>query len=385
LTGPHINSGVESEVLSCTMVKNNREGELEDRNDQWMALYLAHLTASFVFLKEHHCCCVGISWGMGVVLPFLIFFHLLLFSSCESCELFSTNTTDVVVSSEAELIDAISCQIPKITIGQDLMISNEILIFNQSLILSSLDHNKLVADKSRIFSIQLSNVTFMNLDFSGGEIIGDGGTMKVETNSRILIENSTISRGNATRGGGISLTDSFLSLTLIRIESNTAEVSGGGIDCVKSHLIALSTHFSNNYGKFGGSIASDSCQLNFEDSSVSNSTALGAGGCIYAIQDSNLEMLKTNLSSCRVELSSTGLNEASQGGCLFGSDILLSLSWTEISNCFAAVGSAFRLTEAQIQMSNSNIHSNVALASTMEVFGMSSEITVTNSSIFSNL
>jgi hypothetical protein len=309
----------------------------------------------------------------------------LLFSTYKSCELSSPNVEYLVVFSEAELVDAISCQIPNISLGQDLLITNEILIFNQSLIMSSLDNNKLIADKTRIFSIQLSNVTFKNLVFIGGEIIGDGGAIKIETNSRISIENSTVSNGNATRGGGVSLTDSFLSLDLVRMESNTAEGSGGGLDCVRSHITTLHAHFSSNHGSFGGSVAFETCQISFQDSYIANSTALMAGGCIYAVEDSDLTMLRTNISSCRVELSSTGLNEASQGGCLLGSDIVLSLSWTEISNCFAAVGSAFRLTETKIQISNSNIHNNVALTSTMEVFGVSSEVIVVNSSIFSNL
>jgi hypothetical protein len=317
---------------------------------------------------------------MGVWLLLTLFVWR--FFSAFSCDNYLKIDT-AIVSSYEDLIDAINCEVLNITIAQDIVIVNQILIVNQTVTITSEAYSSLIASDSRILFIQNSNVSLSNLEFHGGEIAGDGGAILSER-STVSLKNSRIYHGKASRGGGISLIDSIFLIDQTIVEESSAHESGGGIDCRRSHLSIQNSFLTNNTASSGGSIASDDCLITLNDSSLSNSTAQRSGGCLSAIESSEIILIKTNLSFCRVELSPSQLNEVSQGGCVFGSNVLLSFTLTEISNCFAALGSAFRLTETQLLISQSNIHHNFALSCTLLIIGVSSDLTILDSNLYSN-
>jgi predicted outer membrane repeat protein len=317
----------------------------------------------------------------------MVYFLLLIFlrfSVGRCCDNFY-NITSTTVSTYSDLIDAIDCEVNNILLVNDIQVVNEILIVNQTVSITSEYSNSLISQDNRIFFILNSNVTLSNLIFhGGGEMLnGNGGLIFIE-NSMISLKNSTISSGKATHGGGLSFIHSDILLDQILIENNSVLDLGGGIECSHSQLIITNSLFKNNTSQSGGSIASKNCHLTLINTTLMTSTAVKNGGCLYGIELSQFFIIQTNFSSCRVELSPSQLNEVSQGGCIFGSNLILSLNDTIISNCFAAIGSAFRVTETQMTIFNSKIHHNLALSSTIEVIGASSNLSIHYSALYSN-
>ena len=83
-----------------------------------------------------------------------------------------------------------------------------------------------------VTGISIHNSTIISgFTFTGGNVLGDGGGIHVDTNAQPLLENLIISGNQATNTGGGLFTDSGSPLLLVNvvIYSNTADLYGGGV------------------------------------------------------------------------------------------------------------------------------------------------------------
>lgn len=219
----------------------------------------------------------------------------------------------------------------------------------------------------------------------GGQIPEEDGVAISIDHSDIVIEKSFLLGGMALRGGGIFIKNSKLSMRDVTMKNNSATIIGGSVSCISSDILVSESKFSFNLAYLGGSIGLDNCSLTANTTSIMESTASYQGGGLYAIQSSSIRLESVIMSRCRVEMSPTGLTDASQGGGLYVSNSLkIELINTEIFESFASIGSALKIVESQITISSSLIHHCSGSSALIEVLGAGTVLTMTDTQMFSN-
>lgn len=313
-------------------------------------------------------------------------------SSSSSCNNY-LNITNITVSSYSELLQSISCSISIIFISSNIYFDNEIIINNNKNITliglpssssSSPPSIQLTSNTTRIFLLTNSTLKVYNIIFNGGNIYSNGGIID-SYQSYLLLKNCILQNSIAINGGSLSIQNTSLILDEVQIIQNQAHSLGGGIYCLTSNIQIISSLSSNNIAEYGGFMNLQSCNLDIQKTSIFNNTATLSGGCLYITGNSDISILKSSFKNCRVNLSPSGLSEDSEGGCIFSSNgVSITIIETEFSNNFAAVGSVFRMTSTKLTVSDSLIHNNAGLSSTIEILGVSSLVNVLRSKLYSN-
>lgn len=210
---------------------------------------------------------------------------------------------------------------------------------------------------SRIFQIVDASVTLEGLTMVGGSA-GFGGAIHAFGDDVALNIVSSAITGNVASvlGGGIYVaSQSSLILTSSTIEGNTAGGVGGGIAAYSDTEITLddSTLTGNTADINGGGIyVSGKSTASIIDSMVTANSAGLDGGGIIVFLDSDLTLSRSTVDS----------NVAGRfgGGIAGRQSIVISLTDTAISGNSAAHGGGIRTNRTDLNLSNSNVTSNVA-------------------------
>lgn len=185
-------------------------------------------------------------------------------------------------------------------------------------------------------------------------IVGNGGSGLLEINDAVVVIERLVLNGGASgsRGGGILITASSVTLKNSEVSGNSAQVEGGGIDVnSNSHLILDTSIISANYSQSDGAgVHVVQSSVTLSNSSIFDNSANSEGGAIWA-------------NSSLVSLSNTTVsnNSASIGAGIFSSNSTVTLANTTLSGNSAALsGGAVRGVGGNLNFYNTTIVKNVA-------------------------
>ncbi len=174
---------------------------------------------------------------------------------------------------------------------------------------------------NKTLPVTLTGPTNVAITISGGGSIED---VSVQGSSGLSISNLTLTQGNGSNGGALSISGGTVSINdctinnssatsggggiymsggsvLVEnsiIQGNTAPGSGGGISASGGTLTVLNSTIENNQaGGGGGGIYIDSVAL-LENSTIQNNTSQGSGGGgIYVYQDSDFTVISCTINA----------------------------------------------------------------------------------------
>ena len=167
-----------------------------------------------------------------------------------------------------------------------------------------------------------ASATIRDAVLSGNKAEEDGGavfTMNsfLEADSRLVMENCTVSGNSAKNGGGLSLyTDAVL--TNCRIEGNSATDIGGGVwadveeNIGKAETVRFnSTEFLNNTAQTGGALyAQSKGHVVLHECSVRGNQADRAGGGVYTCNYTKLALLGADIEENTARMTGSGVYAA---------------------------------------------------------------------------
>ncbi|MBT3224364.1 MAG: hypothetical protein HN348_35300, partial [Proteobacteria bacterium] len=133
---------------------------------------------------------------------------------------------------------------------------NVVDIYDSTVVLSNLSIDG--ASERRPMQIQYNSaVQLLNMALFGGpdNSSNDGGSLLIESNSVVSLDNAhLVTATDARRGGQIAAFDSDLSLVDSFVSQGDASEYGGGIYAIDSILSLENTTVDNNYGYEGGGL-----------------------------------------------------------------------------------------------------------------------------------
>ena len=137
----------------------------------------------------------------------------------------------------------------------------------------------------------------------------DFGILAVQSGAHVRLANLTLTGGAASRGGGIEVTGSELSLVNVTVSGNHAEGTGGGIYVDDSQVfLDRSTVSGNSSAVHGGGIYNDG-KVTLTSSTVRDNSAASSGGGIYNISSDLTVLLSTIQGN-----EAAGLEDGFEGG-----------------------------------------------------------------------
>jgi len=133
-------------------------------------------------------------------------------------------------------------------------------------------------------------VSSMNTQVNGNRVTnGPGGA--IMSNGPVLIEGSTVSENSSSGSGGAILADANVTLSSATLSGNTSDANGGAIYSYQNVNMSDSTLTHNTATANGGAIDAKTVISTIANSNnvnvLSNNTAGGSGGAIYAEGNSN--------------------------------------------------------------------------------------------------
>ncbi|HET9223197.1 MAG TPA: CSLREA domain-containing protein [Roseiflexaceae bacterium] len=127
----------------------------------------------------------------------------------------------------------------------------------------------------------IGTLALNNSSISGNTSSYVGGGISNSSGGTLELDNSIVSGNAAGAGGGISSVNAAVLLTNSAVSGNTTSNSGGGTSSLNSTLTVNNSTISGNTstGDYGGGISSGDGTLTVNNSTISgNSAHLGAGG-----------------------------------------------------------------------------------------------------------
>jgi predicted outer membrane repeat protein len=135
------------------------------------------------------------------------------------------------------------------------------------------------------------------------------GILKVRNDAHVRLANLTLTGGADSRGGGIEVAGSELSLVNVTVSGNSAGGTGGGMYVDDSQVfLTRSTVIGNSSAVHGGGIYSDG-ELTLTNSTVRDNSAASSGGGIYNIS-SDLTLVQSTIQGNEA----VGLDDGIEGG-----------------------------------------------------------------------
>ena len=216
----------------------------------------------------------------------------------------------------------------------------------------------------------ISNCFITNCS-AGGSGFAVGGALAVGWSDIQLIDN-VISYNNADEGGAIHFYESDPILNNNRIEHNSA-VDGGAIDLqTKTHLTISNNQIKNNYASRNGgaiNIGGDSVSAVFNETIISNNSAIDFGGAINA-WNCDLEF-----NYCSMDSNSSRIN----GGGINAENCNLIINNTNFSaDTTTLSGGAIAVNNSELNVDNCNITDNGAGVRGGGIFSNYSNIDIVN-------
>lgn len=161
----------------------------------------------------------------------------------------------------------------------------------------------------RVVTIDRSSTWMSGFTVTGGNVVGDGGGVRVFYGDGVVLENLVVEGNTATNGGGIDLRNpTSVSVIDSEVSANTATTGdGGGIRISATGdtaagviLLANLVVDANTAGDAGGGVEIDldhlatGVSVAIEDVTLSNNDAITAGG-LHALQVPALGLLRVDV------------------------------------------------------------------------------------------
>ena len=128
-----------------------------------------------------------------------------------------------------------------------------------------------------------TELTIENSNISGSSAINEGGSIYIFQNSFVIGKNLTVADALSVLGAGIYVHGtSKLNLNRFHLLRNTATKLGGAFYCIQSQVVLEEGILIANYAKLnGGGAFSDNCQVTIDHSKIVNNTGLNNRGGLY--------------------------------------------------------------------------------------------------------
>lgn len=277
--------------------------------------------------------------------------------------------------------------------------------------------------QSRLFRVSGEiDVVMRHLSMRNGisnQSLANGGIMVIENGARVTLEQLSISGGlaggNLTRGGGIAVIDSELTLAIVTFEDNESALTAGALYVRDSHLSVVDSNFVGNRSNGGSavelidsqatfirtiffgneqvqvafnggairSLNSDLVLVNawFEDNSANAGAAVWAEGGELTVRSSQFE---NNLSLGSGILTFAEGNFLIEGTTFLGNSVsgvgagafsLTDATGRVINSTLSgnstgsAAGGALRLTRSQVELIHSTVANNSSPGNEVFIFG----------------
>ena len=134
----------------------------------------------------------------------------------------------------------------------------------------------------RVFSVVNGDATFQNLTITGGDKIGDGGGIHVESGVQVIVDNVVVTDNSATGSGGGIYNVGTLTVSNSTISDNEAGNSGGGISASNGAIQINNVTVSNNEAtNDGGGVFLSNGTHNLTNVTISGNTAGDEGGGVF--------------------------------------------------------------------------------------------------------
>ncbi len=160
----------------------------------------------------------------------------------------------------------------------------------------------IVADaSSRVLLVDAGPVTLTNITMTGGNVVGEGGGLRVQSAAEVHLVDSHITASSAVWGGGVDVREaSTLMLTNSTITDNSASGRAGGIDVSGSSSLVLngSTISGNTAGtqQGGGASITSGSSFSANNSTISNNVASNSGAGGLTIYEATLDLTNSTVS-----------------------------------------------------------------------------------------
>lgn len=227
-----------------------------------------------------------------------------------------------------------------------------------------------------------SLVNVAELSLMGGFIVPDdtfGGGIDVSDNSQFEISNSIVRDNQATRGAGIIVSDSSVTIEDSVFHNNEArgvasvfgdsvtfEVGfGAAAYIIESGVLrADDSTIRNNFAATGGGIMAQHTDTRFtcNRSSIINNTAQNFGGGMHLSSDANAEIRNCTVSGNRTGIGA-GIGISPSGGALMATNahnVLLLNSTIAFNEAQSGIGGGLWLSSSNVALINNLISGNTA-------------------------
>lgn len=315
----------------------------------------------------------------------LLLFVLISAEICQGCINYGS-IENADVSTYGQLSDAVDCCVPYISVLGSITLSSELNVIScNASIRGAAGAVVLYAPNSRVFNVENSTLAISNISLQGKSMLNVNGGVLFAVQSAIVIRGVYFEGGGAISGGALSADNSTIDITTSTFTGNTVSALGGAIYCSNGGTMILrDVEFRGNSAYSGGSLAVESCSLTLTNSHVESSTASQYGGCIYSSL-SDLSLSTSSLTGCRVPAAVSGLEEDSQGGCLYAtSHSSLRMVDSSLSNCSASMAGVLKLSASEASIDNSEFRDSSSSNSNMDLVGRLTEVTIRSSRFLRN-
>jgi hypothetical protein len=203
--------------------------------------------------------------------------------------------------------------------------------------------------------IYLSNTdaTVERVTLSGNSADYDGGGLYAYRGS-VTLDGATVESNTATSGGGVYLEDTTGALISTEIGANEASSYGGGLYTRTTELTSTDAFIHDNEAQWGGGVwVYDASSATFSGTVLLSNYASLRGGGLYAHSDSVVSFTDGD------EIS--GNSSADQGGGVFLYSSELSMDGAEVINNTAIDGAGFYLlTDCYAELTDTATSGNTA-------------------------
>jgi predicted outer membrane repeat protein len=312
--------------------------------------------------------------------PLILFVLLFITEKCIGCVNYAS-VKDAQVSTYADLSDAIDCCVANITVTESITVSSELnFVGCNGSLHGTVDSVALYAPNSRVFNVDRSTLEISSITLQGNAKLNLNGGILSAARSAIIMRGVIVQSGWATNGGAVAVDNSTVAIVSSKFTGNRATALGGAVYCSAGGSVSLrGVTISGSSAFSGGSVAVDTCSLTLTDTQLDSSFAQQYGGCIYSYF-SALSLVTSSLTGCQVAFAVSGLEEDSQGGCLFAtSRSAVNMSHSSLTKCSASTAGILKLSASSASIDTSEFRDSFSSNSNMDLVGRLTEVTMRSS------
>jgi CSLREA domain-containing protein len=214
------------------------------------------------------------------------------------------------------------------------------------------------ANSFSVFGVRNSVVTFNNMLIRNGNAVYGGGGITM-TNSTLTLNRVTLSGNHAYGGAGLYFNSGAVYIHQSQFQNNNSDGYGAAIGMVGGFVVVDNSTFINNNSVTGGAIAGlGNANIDVSSSVFERNSATAHGGALY-LQDHNV---RTRIAgSVITDNLTTNIGVSSNGGGVYVSSGSLLITGTTIANnATGGRGGGVHVFGAVVTMTNVTVSGNSA-------------------------